>query len=54
MLFSRPQTAGAEALFALLARLDRHGEFDLFLLGQQRFTRCCLEVQAEDRRRRRS
>jgi len=43
----RPQTAGAEALFALLARLDRHGEFDLFLLGQQRFTRCRLEVQAQ-------
>ena len=31
----RAQTAGAEALLGLLAALDRHGELDLFLLGEQ-------------------
>ena len=36
MLFSDRQTPGAEALLGLLARLDRHGEFDLFLLREQR------------------
>ena len=36
MLFSERETAGPEAILRLLARLDGHGELDLFLAGEQR------------------
>ena len=41
------QTAGAEALFALLAAFDGHGELDLFLLGEQWLASRCLQVEAK-------
>ena len=47
MDFSDRQTAGTEAVLRLLARLDRHGELDLFLLGEQRLSGRSLEVEAQ-------